>query len=480
MRPLNMSHSPLLIYLDHKVFEVFFIISTILFFLLNIYIMHIVIFGGNATSIQLAKQLSQEKHSVALVTSSELQTLEDSYDLEIIDTQRPLEEILSTYNTCPIDVVIASKENDAENLIICKVAQHLGLQSSICVLNNGYAKFHKVLFPSKAKGHFHTQIDTNQTIAEHLQRLLALPGCLDFIDIPSSQGQIICLEITHDSPLQTYSVAMLEAKLLYKATIKKVWHNNQYIDPSPQTSLQAKDRILLITHDPSVLIALEKIMMTHPNPFVFIAGSSNLAHYLMHLLPHTHIKILDRPSPALYQLAAQHPESTVLEGDINDTALLESEGIGDAYAFIAITKDDENNIVSALQAKKHGVPHVFALSKRPELIPIIESSPIDIAIAPNELINDAIFPYCHPSNITSAHKLAYGGGYIVNIQILTAWDTHTPHSLPLPDNTEILSILRNKKLLPPKDSLKLKATDHLILWTQDIDPIYRIVEKNSV
>ena len=434
--------------------------------------MHIVLFGENPSILELAKQLSQERHNVQLIASTIPSDLEELYDITILSWEQASHHFFGPNNPENVDLLIAGHENDAQNLLICQIAAHMDISTTLCISNNGYGRFHQTLFTNTPAHQSHTCIRSNQTIAKHIQSLLALPGCLDFIHLHTKRIDLACVEIPTDSPLigQPLQGLLQQASIPYKAC--NLW-NSTIWETIPLHHTIAAGNILLFTlSTPSQLQQLQHAFHCHHQPSIFIVGANSLVKQTIERLQHARIKIVDNHSSALLDLASSHSHVTVLEGSINDFDLFVSEGIADAYAFLALSDDDENNLVSALQAKKHGARHVFALAKRPELISIIESSTIDVGIAPGDILMEAVYPFCHRKEIHAAHKLAYHMGFVIDMDITDDLAKQTAFWTWLQNNAYILYVIRNDKILFEHEPSKLLPEDTVVLWTKELSTMY--------
>lgn len=434
--------------------------------------MHIILFGENSSILELAKQLSQQHHNVQLIASTIPSDREELYDITISSWEQASPRFFAPNNPENIDLLIAGHENDAQNMLICQIAAHMDIPTTLCISNNGYGRFHQTLFTNSPPCQSHTCIRSNQTIAKYIQSLLALPGCLDFIHLHTKHIDLACVETPRDSPLigQSIQTLLQQANIPHKAC--NLWSGSIWKTIPLHHTIAAGNILLFILSTPSQLQQLQHAFHCHHQPSIFIVGANDLVKQTIKRLQHAHIKIVDNHSNTLLDLASNYPHVTVLEGDINDFDLFVSEGICDAHAFLALSDDDENNLVSALQAKKHGARHVFALAKRPELISIIESSPIDVGISPGNILMEAVYPFCHRKEVHAAHKLAYHMGCVIDMDITDDLAKQTTFWTWLQVNAYILYVIRNDKILFEHEPSKLLAGDTVVLWTKELSTMY--------
>ena len=73
---------------------------------------------------------------------------------------------------------------------------------------------------------------------------------------------------------------------------------------------------------------------------------------------------------------------------------------------MALTEDDEHNILSALMAKKHGAKRVMVITNDPYYLPILDSIGLDIAINPRLITVGAILKHLRRGMVRSVYKLS--------------------------------------------------------------------------
>ena len=86
-------------------------------------------------------------------------------------------------------------------------------------------------------------------------------------------------------------------------------------------------------------------------------------------------------------------KALVIHGDATDEALLTEENVADIDMFVALTNDDENNIMSALLAKRLGAKRVMSLINRKAYAELVEGGNIDITITPSHATVGELLKY---------------------------------------------------------------------------------------
>ena len=98
------------------------------------------------------------------------------------------------------------------------------------------------------------------------------------------------------------------------------------------------------------------------------------------------------------RLADQLPTTEVLLGDGSDLNLLTEEQIGRYDLYFSVTDDDENNLISALLAKRLGVPRVGCLVHRPQVAEIYRDLGIDMIFCPRQIATDRILSFAQTND----------------------------------------------------------------------------------
>ena len=101
-------------------------------------------------------------------------------------------------------------------------------------------------------------------------------------------------------------------------------------------------------------------------------------------------------------------EVLVLEGDATDEDVLEEEGIAEVDLFLALTDDDEDNIMSSLLAKRMGARRVLALINRRAYADLMHGTQIDIALSPAQAMLGEFLAYVRRGDVQAVHSLRRG------------------------------------------------------------------------
>ena len=136
------------------------------------------------------------------------------------------------------------------------------------------------------------------------------------------------------------------------------------------------------------------------------------------------------------------------------------------------TNNDEDNIMSCLQAKKMGVPHVIALVARPAYADLIEGGDIDIIISPQHATISTILAHIRQGDVMNVHSLRRGAAEA--IEVVVHGDERTSNvvgreirNIKMPEGANVGVIVRSGNVLVPHDDTVIESEDHIIIFLTD-------------
>jgi trk system potassium uptake protein TrkA len=179
----------------------------------------------------------------------------------------------------------------------------------------------------------------------------------------------------------------------------------------------------------------------------------------------------------------------VLHGDATDEDLLTQEGVHDADVFIALTNDDENNIMSSLLAKRLGARRTIALINRKSYGDLMQGGQIDIAVSPSYATLSALLRFVRRGDVVAAHSLRRGAAEA--LELIVHGDEKTSRiigksieQIEMPRGATIGAVVRNEGdkplVLMAHHDVVIKAEDHLIVFVENKRIIPRVEKLFSV
>ena len=236
------------------------------------------------------------------------------------------------------------------------------------------------------------------------------------------------------------------------------------------------DEIFILVPREGVRAALHAIgNPDRPVRRVMIAGGGRVGLRLARsLIGKCEVKLIERDRKRCEYLASELPPGMlVLEGDGADEELLLDENVSDMDLFIAITSDDEDNIMSAMLAKRMGARRVMALINRRAYADMMQGSTIDIAISPSHAVIGELLMHVRRGAVAAVHSLRRGTAEA--LEGVAHGDARTSHlvgrrieQISLPAGARIGGIVRGvdaqARVVIPTHDTEIETDDHVIIF----------------
>jgi trk system potassium uptake protein TrkA len=201
------------------------------------------------------------------------------------------------------------------------------------------------------------------------------------------------------------------------ARIAAIFRGDQPLFPEGDTRVEAGDEVFLLAAAEHIRPVLRQLRrMTTPVTRIMIAGGGNVGLRVAKALEKRYeIKIIEGRKERAELLATELNNTLVLLGDATDEDLLEQENICEMDLFLALTNDDEDNIMSGNLAKRLGCKRVVALINRRAYAEMIEGGPIDIGISPAQVSIGTLLAHVRQGDVAEVHSLRRGAAEALEI-----------------------------------------------------------------
>jgi trk system potassium uptake protein TrkA len=446
--------------------------------------MQILIIGAGDVGFQLAKRLTREQHDITLVDADpfKVRRASEQLDARVIEGSGSSLQVLRQAGVTDADVLAAVSNDDGVNLMACRLAKALGVEVTIARLGNPeYTQPGFVLTPEDL-GVDH-MIQPEREAADAIVRLLQESSATHVVDLENGRVELIGLILEEDSPLIGAPLTELGRRYNYPPLqLVAVDRNHVTIIPKGKDVLMAGDHLFAIC-DPSYAKTFFGLAGKHKKPRIdniMIMGGGRVARFVAEAMAEmARVKIIEQDLTRAERLADLLPRALILHGDGTDLELLEEESIKQMDSFVAVTGDDENNIIATLLAKQFDVKRPVVLVNKVEYMRILPSIGINTAISKQMLTVNAVLQFIQHRQLAAIASIpgiegqlieyiARRGSRITQKQIK---DVHFPHS------AVIGAILRNGKLIIPDGLTRVEAEDRTVVFAMpaamsDLDRLF--------
>ena len=439
--------------------------------------MKIIILGANKVGISLAENLASEANDITVVDpdAEALRELKDRMDVGIAVGWPSHPDTLAMAGAEDADMIIAVTENDEVNMVACQIAFSLfKTPKKICRLRSGSYLDAADLFKPEAIA-VDVVISPEYLVSNYIERLIDLPGSLQVLDFAGGKAQLVAVKAYYGGPLVGQEIRLLREHMPKVDTrVAAIFRRNRAIMPEGSTVIEADDEVFFIAAQKNIRAVIGELRrLDKPYKRLLIAGGGNIGSRLAEAVEKRYqTKIIER-SPERCAYLSEHLNNTiVLNGESSDRELLIEESIEQTDVFLALTNDDEANIMSSMLAKRLGARKVMTLINNPAYVDLVQGGEIDIAISPQQATIGSLLTHVRRGDIVNVHSLRRGAAEA--LEAIAHGDKHSSkvvgkmiEEIELPHGTTIGAIVRDEEVLIAHDNIVVESGDHVILFLVD-------------
>ncbi len=436
--------------------------------------MKIVIIGAGEIGYDLASVLSKEKHDVTVLDrhKESLSRVIDSLDVLTLEGNATSGKDLVKAGVKDADIVIAVTSIDEINMITAMMSKRLGAKMVIARVRN--EEFSQPNAPITANDlgidvMIHPELSAAQEIAQLLRRSAAS----DVINLAENKMQLIGIRLERNSPLIGKSLIEYAAdysEITFR--VVSIGRRGLTLIPKGPVKMQAFDQIFILakTEDIPKIVETTGKKETELNR-IMIAGGSGMGAMIARILCNDEsknwsIKLIEPEYYRAEELAIELKNAMVLHGNPTDPDLLATEGISEMDAFIAVTDDEESNIISCLMAKHLDVKKTVALVSKPDFIPLSQTIGLDAVINKKVAASNEIHRYVRKGRVISVTELRGIKAEVIELQASSTSKIIDKEiqKLKLPDGCVIGGVLCNGSVEIATGKTVIKANDRVMVF----------------
>lgn len=456
--------------------------------------MKIIILGSGDVGGTLAEYLvADSSNNITVIDNdvSRLQQLQERYDLRTIYGHAAYPNILKDAGAEDADILLAVTNSDETNIVACQIAYLLyGTPNRIARIRaKEYVTCNEEehLF-SDEKIPINHIITPERLVTEYIYNLVKHPGAHQVT--PFIEGKVFLTGVTAYYGGRLVGDELIEINNhlpIINTRIAGIFRRGRPIQVQGTTVIEAGDEIFFVSEEDHIDTIIGEFQRAEKHyKKIMIVGGGNIGVALATLLEKNHqVKIIERNLERATEVSERLQNTLVLHGEASDKDLLSEEHIEQMDIFIAVTNDDEANIMSAILAKKLGVPKTIVLIQRHVYVNLLQEESIDISISPQQITVSALLNYTLSSNITKVVSLRNSASEAIEIVIQCDDEADSKvigkhiSEIKLPPATVIAAIVRDDEVLIANSDFILLNNDRLVMFLADkkhIQEIERIFE----
>jgi len=441
--------------------------------------MKIVIVGNGKVGFFLAGQMVREAHDVTVVDVREdaLRRAADMLDIMVIRGNGVSTDILREAGADGADLLVATTNSDEVNMVCCLIAKNLGTGYTIARIRN--PEYTASLAELRQNLKIDMVINPESATAVEISRLLRFPSAANIETFCRGRVELMGFRLQEGDflvgkPLRTLSTQVKKLSLLFCAAER----DGHVSIPNGSFVPQVDDKLYLIGR-PNSLDQFFRVLGRYAPKIkqVLVVGGGKVSNYLLHLLDKTdmRIKLVELSEERCRQLHQVYPRVMTICGDGTDQELLESENLSASDAFVALTDQDEDNLIISLYAMQKGLSKIITKCNRQNYAGIARSVGLDSVISPKFITASHILhrvrgmQNSQGSVMNSLHRIADGGAEAMEFTVSPS----TRHlgvalkDLRLKSGILIAVIVRGQEIIIPEGSSALCPDDIVIIISRD-------------
>ena len=440
--------------------------------------MKTIICGAGEVGYSIADKLSKEGFEVTVIDNSKesLKKISDNLDVKTIIGSPSLPSILSKAGAKECEILIAVTRSDETNMVCCQIGYSLfNIPKKIArIRQQDYLKGEWQKLYTNKDLPIDAIISPEEEVAKALYRRLQSPGTIDMVELADKRLKLIALRCEENCKILGKSLRELAVQFSdYLANILFVFRGDQKFIVNSNTKLEKNDLIYIVVENNNFTEVMKAFGHDEIQAQkIVIIGGGNIGYSLAQKIENNgdniSTNLIEFDKARSEYLASNLQNVTVTNGDGLDNQILEEVDISDAGYVIAVTNDDENNILASLLAKRAGALNCMTLINNSSYSSLLNNIGIDITIDPKLITISKILEKVRGGRIRSDYTIGEGFGEVIEAEIFpnSSFANHNIAQLDLPKTIRVGAILRNDKIIIPNSETIFEEKDDVVFFCE--------------
>ena len=453
--------------------------------------MRVIICGAGQVGYGIAERLAAERNDVSVIdTSPELiRAIRDTLDVRGFVGHGAHPDLLAAAGAQQADMIIAVTLYDEVNMVVCQVAHSLfNVPTKIARIRaQSYLQSHYMDLFSRDHMPIDVIISPELEVGEMVLRRIALPGATDVVRFADSNIVMIAIECLEECPVINTPLAQLSELFPdLPSTVVGVLRNGRLFIPHSADQLIAGDLAYVVTTKEQVrrtlgLFGHEEQEATK----IVIAGGGNIGLYVARTIEQrkskSRVKIIEQGRERAVAIADELRRTVVLNGSALDQKLLMEADVPEADLMVALTNDDQVNILSSVMAKRLGCKASLTLINNPTYQDFVKTLGIDAHVNPRNVTISKVLQHVRRGRIRAVHSVQQGVAEVIEAEALETSPLVGPElrELDLPPGMRIGAIYRDGEVIKPNGDLHIKPKDRVVIFAmqntvKQVEQMFRV------
>ena len=443
-----------------------------------------IVVGAGEVGSYVAERLSREGHDVAVVEldASRLRQLSDDLDVLAVEGSGTHPATLRRAGAEQAELLVAVTSNDEVNLISSLVAKAIGVPRTVVRIEAAELRGIDAEDVRLASG-ADLVIDPDAEAAAEVLELLDFPGADEVAFMAGGEVIVIGARLPADAPLIGRSLKDIgeEFEPDWDFVVGSIGRGEETIIPRRDHTLEAGDHVRVAMKRRARKMVGELLGIDRGSlDRVMLLGGGRTAEILAEKLTSRGVQvgIVERNPARARVLAEKLDDTLVLEGDIADADLLEEADVGRYDMVVALTGEDDANILACLYAKSVGAGETVAVVHRLALLNLLGQAGIDVALSPRTATANGVLRFVR-GDVAAVATFLQGDAEVIELEIApdSPADGALVKDLGLPKDVLIGAFVRDGKPQIARGRSRLRGRDHLVAFAMPgaVDEVHRVL-----
>lgn len=446
--------------------------------------MNIIIYGANEMAASIAVEFF-ENHDVVIIDPNKKNL--DSFsrlDVGIVRADTLNIHILKDVDIENADVFIACSNNDESNILACLMVKQVSNSKTICFVSKKETMESLESLKDSYKISWVQAIENviwpQRFLVQEIFKIITVPGAVDVENFAHGRAKLLEYRIEENSEL--LNKKLKDCPFNTEVLVVGIVRDDKLFIPSGNSEFLLNDKAIFIGTPVGLDIAANELFDADKKvKNITIIGGGAVGYELASILEKTSMKtkLIENNYERCEFLSQNLKKTLILNGTGTSLELLEEEETGKCDVVVAITNNDEKNLLCSLLAKQLGAKKVLTRVSQDITANLFEKVGVDVAISQREACVNEIKNQIVESRAGVIATVERGQGEIIEIKLENNFVQRQLMEVKMPAPSVIAIVKRGSKVIIPKGQTLLKAEDTLLIFTKanDVDKIREYFNK---
>ena len=435
--------------------------------------LNIVIIGAGEVGYNLARSLSKNEYEITVIDIDPLKCkrLKENIDAMVIEGDGGSQRILQKIDMSQIDYLLAMTRVDEVNLVASRMARKMGAANIICRLRNTeYQHKDAIITPEQFGIDFVTYPE--KAAKEEIEMLVRQSATSEIQKFSNNKFTLIGIKLESSSPLigrTLISVELANPFVPHKLVV--INRKEKTFIPHNSTRYKKDDIVYFLTKSNNI----DKVQKMAGKPSieiknVMILGAGKIGRLLAKSLkPDYNVRLIEKNKEKAEWVSIHYPGILLLNGSGIDIEFLESENISEVDCFIAVTENEQTNILSTMLARDLGAKQAVVHIVTTNYLPAVRRIGVDAIVSKNISAVNEVVKYIHSDkSISISH---FEDIDVEVLELIVAEESKICRKKytidQLPEDIKVGGILRDGKPIIPDQNIHIMPNDEIVVFVKE-------------